>query len=201
MGKRLASLGLVMAILYASSLHADTHSVQQADPPERSLKLILGAGLSFGGDDLVKAEFENGFDQEIDAGSGYDLRIGAAYHPLDATFSVQATVGIFRDDIHAKNGDASFTRIPLELLGYYHYEQHRFGLGVAQYRGNKVKIEFEGSRDSARFDETSGLLVQYAYQYNPQLAFALRGAKVAYENDAVTEVNGDHLGVFVYFSL
>src|SRR5690606_23263342 len=111
------------------AVHAQTYEVVQ--PIEtRPLRFLAGGGLTFGGDKLATAVYEDGTEIDIDAGGTIALHVGVDYR-FAPQFSVQGTVGYHVDGASARNGDLRFERVPVELLGYYHVnEQLRVGGGI-----------------------------------------------------------------------
>ncbi|MDX1453508.1 MAG: hypothetical protein R3183_13190 [Oleiphilaceae bacterium] len=203
MGKRPAITRLLAAsfLLFSSLACANDQNTEQTAKPVKPVQLLLGAGLTFGGDDLLKARFDNGTSETIEAGGLIDLKIGALFNLPSQIASVQTTVGYFFDSINAENGDASFARIPLELIGFYHHNKHRFGLGVTYHTNVEFEADLPGARGDVDLDDSLGGVIEYGYQYNPQLKFSLRAVQIDYKVDDSPRIEGDHVGLYVSLTL
>ena len=206
MGKRLATLGLfIAALLSAGSTLADDHQhdLEQASelPARKPIQLLLGLGLTAGGDDLLKAEFDNGTSQTIEAGGLMDMKVGAIFNLENQKFSLQTSIGYFFDNVEADNGDASFSRIPVELLGFFNHRKHRFGLGVSHHTNVEFDANLPGARGKIDLDDSTGTVLEYGYQMKPALVFALRAVSIDYQVGNNPSIDGNHLGLYVYLTL
>ncbi|WP_182915726.1 outer membrane beta-barrel protein [Massilia cavernae] len=188
---------LLACVLAAASFTA--HAQQVAAQP---LRFVIGAGLTFGGDRLATTSYTNGTSANIRAGSGLQLAAGAEYR-LSPLFSLQGTVGYH---IHftpeASNGDADFSRIPVELIAYYHAnEKWRVGGGMRFVRNAKLSGSGFASGLDESFDDTTSGIVEAEYLYSPSLGFKLRGVSEKYDSRryAIGSAKANHLGMFANF--
>ncbi|NHZ94029.1 hypothetical protein F2P45_34360, partial [Massilia sp. CCM 8733] len=109
-------LAFVIAVAIASlgSAQAQTQA-----PAANPLRFVVGAGLTAGGDKLATAEYANGGSIDVRAGGMIAFLAGVDYR-VNQQFSFQGTVGFHVDQASAKNGDVTFKRFPIEVLGYFH---------------------------------------------------------------------------------
>ncbi len=199
----------LIAILFTLASFSTTSLADtQTNSPEeetRRLKLLLGAGLTHGGDDLLKLEFEDGSSEKLYAGGLIDLKAGFSYKLHESPIRIHSTVGYFWDSVNAENADGSFDRIPLEVLGFYTWNEHQLGVG-ASYHTN-VQLDFEGLGEDfkADFDDSLGAVIEYGYAMNDKLTFAVRGVFIDYSlknaPSDVEDIDGNHIGVFAYLTL
>lgn len=186
---------LACAILCASiSAHAQTAAVHP-------LRLLVGAGLTFGGDKLATTSYTNGDSANIRAGSGLQLLAGAEYR-LSEQFSVQGSFGYH---IHytpeASNGDADFSRFPIELIGYFHANrQWRVGGGLRFVRKPELSGSGYASNLDERFENTTGAVLEVEYFVNPSVGLKLRAVSEKYESTRYYgSASGNHVGIFANY--
>lgn len=191
MKKIIFAVALAMATLGAAQ--AQTESQRPAD---KQMRFLVGMGLTFGGDKLASAHYTNGFDVNINAGSLIAFNTGIDYRVTPA-FSFQGTVGYHTDRASANNGDVHFSRIPIELLGYYNVSpQWRVG-GGARYVGN-VALRSSGAAAFGNFDFKNTLSPVVEAEYMMQhWGFKVRLVSEKFEEKVSgAKVNADHIGLF-----
>ncbi len=186
------------------------------DQPKAPFRWVLGAGITGGGDKLTSVQYTDGKSTNITAGGGLQLLAGGDYR-FNEQFSAQATVGYhihFTPD--ASNGEASFDRIPVELLAYYHANQQwRIGGGVRFVSSAKLNASGAASTqfDSQSYQNATSGVVEAEYFVNPHFGVKLRGVKETYKdknksatyspitkkytiNNFTNSYSGDHIGIF-----
>lgn len=175
-------------------------SVQEVEPVSSPYSFLVGAGLTAGGDNLLKVWYEDGSSDKIYAGGLLDLKLGMTYQTEGSNFGLQSTVGYFFDSVDAENADGSFSRIPLELLAFYTHKKHRFATGISYH--TSVNFEFKGLGEDVDvdFDPATGVVLEYAYQATPKVSFALRGVSIEYtpKSNGGEDVDGSHAGLYGY---
>lgn len=160
---------------------------------------VVQLGVTVGGDELVELEVENSFgrdsDEEIRAGELFLAAGGIAYQINQ--FEVQATIGFYGDGIFADNGDASFTRWPLELMAFWRFEYIRVGAGVTQHFNPQFELDIDnGAKSDVDFDDATGFLFQVEYLINDNISVGLRHTVIDYEIERrAMQINGDNTGV------
>lgn len=189
--KRLA----IAAALAATSL------CSQADP--RILHLVLGGGLTYGGEKLATVTYSNGDTQDVRSGGLVDMHVGVDVRATPWT-SFQATVGYHTDSSEASNGSVRFTRVPIEVLGYFHPSNSiRIGGGVrlvqnAQLRGRGAANTIADQN----FDNTTGVVLEGEYLFTSWMGLKLRAVSETYRSRTTgIKANGDHGGLFLNFYL
>lgn len=169
----------------------------------KQFNFVLGAGITVGGDDLLSVSYRDGDSDKLKAGELLDLKIGGQYRPEGAKVSLQATIGFHFDSVDADNGDASFSRMPLDLLAFYHKNQHRFGLGGTYHSNTELDIDIDIlPKEKIDFKNSAGWVVEYGYRFEQSpLTLALRGVKIEYkEQRSGLTASGDHIGVYAYLN-
>ena len=201
------ALSLALAFLHTAQAQntvpaQPVQAVEYEAVGARPLRFVLGAGITFGGDKLATARYEDGDDVDLRAGDLVALVAGVDYR-VSPAFSVQGSVGYHVDAADARNGDMRFERIPFELLGYYHVnDKVRVGGGLRYVTG--VKFRSSGAADIGdyAFKDTTSAVAEIEYLYAPNM-----GVKLRYVNDEFKEktwggkVKGDHVGIFASFYL
>ncbi|MEN9868548.1 MAG: hypothetical protein RL748_4138 [Pseudomonadota bacterium] len=165
------------------------------------VRFLLGTGLTFGGDKLATAYYTNNTSATINAGSGLQLWGGVDYR-INPQFSLQGTVGYHTHFTpEASNGDASFSRIPVELLAYYHLNENwRLGGGVRFVSSAKLNGKGAASGLNQKFDDVTGAILEAEYLYGANLGFKVRFVKEEYKATGFnTKFSGDHLGLMMNY--
>ena len=170
---------------------------------QKQLHYVLGVGLTSGGDKLATAFYTDGSSDSISAGSGLMFYAGLDYRMNDAA-SIQGTLGYHFDSTKAaKNGEITFSRIPLEFLAYYHVRDTiRLGGGTRMVFSPRVKGSGLANNINDSFPNTVGLVIEGEYLVTPTLGIKVRHVSEKYKpRNSPTSVDGSHFGVFanVYF--
>lgn len=179
----------------------------RAAEPERPLRPLVGAGLTFGGATLYTVQYSDGSSSNIHAGGLIDIYGGADFR-LGEAFSLQATVGYHVDDRSARNGSLRFERFPIEVLGYYWIDPHwRAGGGVRFVQSPRVTGSGVLGGNDVNFDSTTGAVVEGEYLILPASNRVQVGVKLRYVAERYQlqgggpSVSGNHVGIMssVYF--
>ncbi len=169
---------------------------------------VLGGGLEFGGEPLVRAEYSDGSTSQVNAGNGILVQAGAVAeiacfgaHCVD----LQSTFGLkWTGTKEAKNGEVSWIRFPLELIAFYRPVSlpFRAGPGVSYQFGNSVS----GSKDAAplttAFQSALGFVVQADYLFGARknVPVGLRYTRMQYRTaSGYGPVQGDSIGISVQY--
>ncbi|NHZ37364.1 outer membrane beta-barrel protein [Massilia sp. CCM 8692] len=192
---------IAVAIASLSSAQAQTQA-----PAANPLRFVVGAGLTAGGDKLATAEYANGGSIDVRAGGMIAFLAGVDYR-VNQQFSFQGTVGFHVDQASAKNGDVTFKRFPIEVLGYFHpSDKMRIGGGVRYVSSPKLNGDGFGAGVYQEFDNTVGAVLEGEYFFSPNVGLKLRYVKEEYESNyairgrTYTEkTKGDHVGIFGNF--
>jgi hypothetical protein len=189
---------LVLVLTFASLSPA---LAQEVSPPKQ-MRVVLGAGLTFGGDRLVTAENQNDLDMDIRAGGTYAFNAGVDYRVNDA-LSLQATLGYHVDtsSFFFVMGDASFRRYPVEVLAYYNVSpKWRVG-GGARYLGSPtLKAEGWFGNQDVKFDSSVGGVVEAEYAMGRHVGIKLRYVHETIEGKVLTrKADASHLGIFASY--
>jgi hypothetical protein len=159
---------------------------------------VLGMSLTGGGKTLLKVEMEDGGSQTVSSGGLVHLFGGFEYRAPGAPVSFQATVGYHADSIGASNGDASFTRVPFELLGFWHVADN-LRLGGGARKATSSKFRSSGAADVGDFNMSTsvGLVLQGEYLFGEHASVFLRYVHEDYKSPVLQggEVSGDHGGI------
>jgi len=185
------TIALVICLAAASTAQA------QNQPQANPVRVMLGMGLTAGGDKLATTAYTDGTSVNIKAGSGGQFYAGADYR-INESFSVQGNIGVH---VHftpeASNGDASFKRVPVELIGYFHIApQWRLGAGARFISNAKLSGSGFASGLDYKFKNTTGAVLEAEYLWTPHVGFKLRGVSEEYtveRNNA--KLSGSHIGV------
>ncbi|HYJ97243.1 MAG TPA: outer membrane beta-barrel protein [Burkholderiaceae bacterium] len=169
-----------------------------AQAQERTVRGVLGLGLTGGGDTLATVVYTDGSTDNIKSG-GLVHVFGGAEFRLGPQVTMQATVGYHVDETNGNSdGSLRFSRYPIELLGHYHVAP-QFKLGGGARFVNNAKIDSSGVLSGARidFDNTVGGVIEGEWMVTPFIGLKLRYVSERYKSGAVS-VDANHGGF--YFS-
>lgn len=165
------------------------------------LRFLIGTAVTGGGETLSTVIFTDGSSEKIKSGGllhlfgGLEYRIGA--------FTLQANAGYHVDDTSAaSNGSVKFSRMPVELLGFWHVaDDWRFGGGFR--KAGSAKLTSSGAAASvgrATFSSKGGLVLQGEAFFGSGQAISayLRYVTEDYELRGIS-VSGNHVGLGVAY--
>lgn len=199
---------LCAAVLGALSL---THV---ASAQERPLRFVVTGGLTFGGDTLITTNYTNGRSYDTKAGGLVQMGGGVLWQPSKLPLALQATINFHSDGTIARNGDSSFTRFPLELIGFYlPHQDWRIGAGVRYVMSPEAEAHQDGYADTKlEYKDTTGFVVEAGYQAFSNGWVSLRYVSEEYELESarygnssfnvsnVRKADGSHVGVFFSYN-
>ena len=166
------------------------------------MRVMLGFNAVGGGDDLVSAKRTDGKTDTIKAGEGIAFYAGVDYRVAPA-FSLQASLGYHTNRISADNGKLEFTRIPAELLAFYHINENwRVGGGLRYVSKPTLKGSGVASMRDVEFDNTTSGVVEAEYLMGQHWGFQARYVHERLKLDGYRgDINADQagLGVRYYF--
>ena len=194
------ALAFALALASLGSAQAQTF-VEVPDVASKPLRYVVGAGITYGGETIVTAQYTDGGEIDIDGGGSVAFLAGLDYR-VNPQFSVQGTVGYHVDNASGTNGDVRFERVPFELLGYYHVnDKVRVGGGLRYVTGTALRSS--GAAEDIgdyKFKDTASPVAEIEYLYSPQLGFKLRYVNDKFKEKSFgTTVKGDHVGALVNF--
>lgn len=167
------------------------------------VRFLVGAGLTFGGDTIATASYTDGTTDKITAGSLILFYAGAEYR-LNDNASIQGTIGYHFDSLkQAKNGDGSFSRIPIEVMAYYHLnDKFRLGGGLRFVNSAKLKLSGTPGTINDTFASATGLVIEGEWLPDPRTGIKLRsvsGEKYQSNNFSGALFKGDHIGILANY--
>ena len=167
----------------------------------RPLRFVLGTGVTFGGEKLATVTYTDGSVQDIRSGGLVAYYVGLDVRATPQV-SFQATVGGHVDtSAGASNGSVRFTRVPVEVLGYYHVNDRiRLGGGLRLVNSPELKGRGVASNVGTTFDSTTGLILEGEYAFTRWFGLKLRAVSETYQaSGGGAKANGDHVGAYVNF--
>ena len=167
-----------------------------------------GIQVSGGGDHLFLGKYSDGTKVDVTAGGGLLVNLGVN-HKFNSSLNLQTTLGLHTDGTLATNGNASFTRFPLEVMGFYQFnDQYRIGAGARKSLAAKLSTSGVATyQPSAEFNTSVGQVIELQYllgkpnkKSNAKTAVNFRYVKETYtEKTYGIKVKGNHVGVGVVF--
>jgi len=136
----------------------------QADDTGSSFSFLIGQGLTYGGDSLIKVPFTDGSARVFKAG-GLAQFYGGGEYRLGDKFALQATIGYHINYAKASSdGSVRFTRVPVDLLALYSLTDNiRVGGGAQFVSHPELKGSGLARNVSQTYDSTVGAVVEGEY--------------------------------------
>lgn len=157
---------------------AGTAMADSADPSFK-VSYLLTLGHSFGGSTLLTLNYTDGTSQNLKAGGGNFLSVGAQAELIHYPVDFALTVGQHVDKDHASNAEFRFTRVPVEAIAYARLLPHwRAGIGVRYLVKDKFSANFEGhDLGTIKFQKSTGLILDGDYWFSKNFGLGLRYVK------------------------
>jgi opacity protein-like surface antigen len=188
------------ALVLCGAVHAQVAPANTILVPA-PMRVTLGFSAVAGGDDLATAIRENGDTDNLKAGEGVTFSAGVDYR-VNPAFSLLGTVGYHSNRISADNGKLEFTRIPVELLAFYHVNANwRIGGGLRYVSKPTIKGSGVASMADIELDNTTSGVLEAEYLYGRNWGFQARYVHERLKLEGYQDANADQygLGVRYYF--
>lgn len=186
-----------LAIIAATSLALLPSITFAAEPSGANTQLLGTFGVTFGGDDLATVEYTNGDSTTLHAGGLILFGLGID-HQFGNQWEIQSSINYHFDRANAENGDVTFQRFPLDVLGFYRSGSHRFGGGITYHMNPEFEIDVPGAHGTVSFDDAIGGVIEYDYFFTPSISLGLRGTLIDYKSSDVEDsVNGNYVGLML----
>jgi hypothetical protein len=167
------ALGLVVSLTMGSAAADDT------------LGWVATAAVTHGGDDWQVARSAAGTPLNMHGGGRFALGAGMAWK--SAAYPVMGTlVANYHFDTRAGvNGDAKFTRAPIDGMVYFTgLEKLRFGVGLSYIVSPSVKASIDGQSHTITLKNAIGKSVEIGYELSPNLWANVRLSSAKFEPKA-----------------
>jgi hypothetical protein len=126
---------------------------------------VLEADLEFGGDPVATVYFSDGTSQDVKAGQGVSIAVGGHFRASDKSpWDTRATIGYKYVTTKATNADITLTRVPLELIVDYMFENGGWlGLGVSHH--TNISFDSDGLGPEGDFDDATGPVIEAGWNW------------------------------------
>jgi hypothetical protein len=184
---------LLLACVLALPARAQV-GVPPLPAPAREFFPVLAGGLTWGGEKLATAVFEDDSTQSIRAGGLVQAGGGLLWQPAYVPFALQATVNYHVDSVTAANGELRFSRYPIELLLFNTAVPNwRFGGGARFVTNARLKVDEPGANAKLRYRDTIGAVAEFGYRFawNGWVNFRLTAERYELESASGTPINAD----------
>ncbi|MBL8265923.1 hypothetical protein [Steroidobacter sp.] len=122
------------------------------------------ADLEYGGDDIATFDFDDGTTQDVTTGQGVTVAIGGYYRWADSPLSLRSTVGYKYVTTKASNADISVSRVVLEAVGNYQWD-NGWWVGAGLTHHSNIKFDADGFGPNADFDDAFGPTVELGWRW------------------------------------
>lgn len=179
---------LIMSLVAVAALFASSGA--RAENPHPRAGLITQMDLEFGGDTVATVAFDDGDTQNVHAGQGLSLGVGAYFRPNpEGPFEIDALIGFKYVTTAASNADINISRTVLKLNGTYWFEQGWFvTAGITHHLS--PELDGDGFFEDVPFDDATGFSAEVGWRW-----IALRYTSITYTNDFIEDVDASSLGL------
>jgi opacity protein-like surface antigen len=158
---------------------------------------VFGGSVTGGGETLVTVFYADGSTQKIRSGGLVHVFAGMEYD--GDGFVVQANIGYHVDDTNARNGSVRFSRVPVELLGFWKAtEQIRLGIGARKASGGELSSSGVATTVGGNLESTPGFVLQGELLFGAGLRGLLRFVAEDYKSNG-QRISGNHVGLGMAF--
>lgn len=216
--KSIVALALIFcaseALAISDQEAADRNLTQTINPTKPGFHPAINVGLTYGGDTIATARYTDGTTTDIKGGALLQFGLGGVYQFENTPLALMITANYHFHSAMGKNGDITFSRIPVEAIAYYTgKERFRIGGGMRIVNSPEFNASINGVTNKISFKSATGLVAEVGYQLSTQgwLNFRFVSEKynansITWSNGAVTSlvglttpVSGSHMGVnFTY---
>ena len=188
----------ITALLFAST------AVQAADP-----HFYAGLGFDVGGDKVLEVDYAGGGSDAVYAGMGFHLAVGMDLD-FGTEYMMRGTVGYKEGGVSARNGDATCSRTPFELIGFRFFGLHGVGAGLTHHRNVQAECDFSGGVcpfSKVDVDDATGLLIEYLYRVrredsNKGFSVGVRVGGIEYKDPGDgSDIGGGFIGANIGITL
>ena len=148
----------VVTVLMAPRSQAQGYS------PHPGLGAVVEAAGEFGGDNLVQVFYTNGRTQDIRAGQGATVSVGAHYQPVSVPIDFAATVGYKFDRTSDYGTDLGVYRVVLKFTGTYGLPNH-FWVDAGPVVHTDTRLNGDGYVPDIDFDTAVGVTVGAGWRW------------------------------------
>ena len=165
------------------------------------IRPLIKAGVDFGGETIVTAEFTNGDTQEINANEGFYLGAGAAILDDARNLEYHLTIAYKFAVIEGGNGDIDWTRVPLEALVFYRFRSVRVGGGLTYHLSPQLEGSGVVGGLDVDFKDALGAVLQVDWRISTTIALGGRYTLLEYEAKGASSGSTKSNGVGITFSM
>jgi len=174
----------------------------QANAQNSPIEWLLQFGADFGGSKLGTVKFTNGDDVDVRANDGILIGLGAAIsNGADSPFKTQLTIGYKFGGPSAKNGDVTWSAIPIDVLEFYQISSVKIGGGIDYQMNPKLDVDVPGAKFVDKFENALGYVLQIGWEPNRAYSVDLRYTAINYSLSAApgSKIGGNVGGIYLAY--
>jgi hypothetical protein len=185
--RALIKTGLLFFLFFIVCHNSFSQDSKKKNAP---IRLLLDAGLSFGGDEIAEVLFTNGEKQSVRAGQGIAAGVGFQLQiPSVEKFLLRSTVGFKYVTTAADNVHIRLTRIPINISGnYMATPKLRLGAGISMHQN--IQFKTDGLGGDYKLNPATGAVFEIAYS-----GIALSYTAMKYKDQANKSYSANAIGL------
>jgi hypothetical protein len=156
---------LICSVLGLAALLLSPRSEAQGySPSVGRLGFVAEMAAEFGGDNVLEVFYRNGDTQNIHAGQGVTLSVGAHYQPKSVPIDFAATVGYKFVRTSDYNTDLGIYRVVVKFTGTYALPNH-FWIDAGPVLHTATRLQGDGYVRDVDFDDAVGVTVGAGWRW------------------------------------
>lgn len=165
-----------------------------------AVKWVGEMGLHGGGSKLATATYTSGNTASITAGSLISFGVGPQIDITNNTH-IRALFGYKFDSVSAKNGNISFTRLPLDVMFFYQTEQWNFGAGITYHISPTLSGSGIASNVNGSYKNALGYVAEVDFRLGEFFYLGGKYTRIDYQPEQVgaKTADGNSIGVVMGF--
>ena len=168
------------------------------------IEWLVGLGADFGGGELGKITYSDGSTALVNANKGVAFYFGVILpNGRESDFSTQLTLGYKLGGLRGKNGEVTWSAIPLELIEYYRVSSLRMGLGISYQINPQLSVNVPASSYVDKYKNSIGLIAQIGWApVKEHFSVDLRYTSIKFQGDNVqgpANVDGNVFGIYTSY--
>lgn len=152
---------VIQAYIFLFSFNALAQETEQSF----ITSFLIEGGIEYGGDEIALIPFTSGETQSMKAGQGGFIAVGGQFQfAAIEKLLIRTTLGIKYNTTAAENANIRFTRVPINLMGFWKItEDVRIGVGASAHQN--VQLKGDGFIPDLDFESNIGPRVEIGYKW------------------------------------
>ena len=151
--------------ILATLLLVPAAALSQPASGKPSLGFVVEGTVEMGGDRFGETVFTTGETQTMRTGQGGTLSVGGELRNFaPVPLAIRATAGFKFVTTAAENADIMLTRIPIEIVGSYHFTRD-WHAGAGFVRHSRIRFDGDDFAPNVGFADANGITAEAGWRW------------------------------------